>query len=324
MSAGATVIKLPGLKELPKAKKALQRRMDTMLLTPAGVKLWKAPPFQRPLKVNAKVVALAEELKSNGGVIPGILTLGELGRETYLLDGQHRLEAFALSELKEGYADVRIATFADMADMGEEFVELNSRLVNLKPDDVLRGLEGSLPVMREIRKRCPFISYGQVRWGARAPLLSMNAALKIWKSAHAEVPTGRTGAAIDLARELTDEGVAEMIAFFNVVHGAWGSDQEYYRLWGALNLTICSWLWRRIVTTRHSAKSIQITAHQYAEAAMGLSADSHYLSWLMGRNIGERDRAPCYARVKKVFVDRLTRALGHAPKLPAPPWATHT
>jgi hypothetical protein len=37
---------------------------------------WKLPAFQRPLRVNAKVLALVEEIRTEGGVIPGILTLG--------------------------------------------------------------------------------------------------------------------------------------------------------------------------------------------------------------------------------------------------------
>lgn len=316
------VIKLPGIKDLPRTKKALQRRMDTLLLTPAGVKAWKPPPFQRPLKVNAKVVALSEELKENGGVIPGVLTLGELGRETYLLDGQHRVEAFLMADLREGYADVRIASFEDMADMGEEFVDLNSRLVNLKPDDVLRGLEGSMPSMREIRKKCPYITYGQVRYGANSPLLSMNAALKVWSAGITEIPARKTRSAIDIARELSDEETKFLVQFFGTIYGAWGADKEYYRLWGALNLTLCSWLWRRIVLTKYSGKSVQVTAAQFGEAAMGLSADSHYLAWLMGRNIGERDRSPCYSRIKTIFVQRLSAMLGRNPMLPAPAWAT--
>lgn len=316
------VIKLPGVKEVPRAKKALQRRMDTLLLTPAGVKAWKPPPFQRPLKVNAKVLALSEDLKGNGGVIPGVLTLGELGRETYLLDGQHRVEAFLISELKESFADVRIATFEDMGAMGEEFVELNSRLVTLKPDDVLRGLEGTLPAMREIRKRCPYIAYGQVRYGERSPLLSMNTALKVWAASSSEVPARKTVPVIEIARELTDEETARAIQFFTTVHSAWGADKEYYKLWGALNLTICAWLWRRVVLTKYSGRSVQLTPLQFAEAAMALSADSHYLSWLTGRNTGERDRAPCYARVKTIFVSRLAASLGRKPDLPAPAWST--
>lgn len=316
------MIRLPGVKEV--TKKAFRRRSDTLVITPAAVKAWRAPPFQRPLKVNAKVVALAEALKTNGGVIPGILTLGELGKEIYLLDGQHRIESFHLSGLHEAYADVRIVTFEDMGDMGEEFVELNSRLVALKPDDVLRGLEGSTPSMREIRKRCPFISYGQVRWGPSAPVLSMNTGLKIWAGSAADVPTGRGPSAIDIAKALTDEETAQVIQFFGTVHGAWGTDKEYYRLWGALNLTLCAWLWRRTVLTKSSAKSESLTPRQFAEGAMALSASPDYMPWLMGRNMGERDRAPCYGRIKKIFADRLNDVLGRKPTLPAPGWATHT
>ena len=120
-------------------------RSDTLVVTQAVLKSWKLPPFQRPLRENEKVRALVEELKSNGGVLPGVLTLGHLSkdRSTYIVDGQHRLHAFELSELKEVYADVRIIDFDSVDEMGEEFVKLNSSLVRMRPDDVLRGLESA-------------------------------------------------------------------------------------------------------------------------------------------------------------------------------------
>ena len=50
-----------------------------------------------------------------------------------------------------------------MAEMGDAFVALNSRLVNMRPDDILRGLEGSIPALQEIRASCPFVGYDQIR-----------------------------------------------------------------------------------------------------------------------------------------------------------------
>src|SRR5687767_9903420 len=125
------------------APRSVRSRMDTILLTPAVVAKWKTPPFQRPLKINAKVLALAEALKQSGGVLPGVITLGDVDTDRYVVDGQHRVQAFLLSELTEGYADVRICAFDNLAEMGQEFVDLNSSLVRIGPDDVLRGLEGT-------------------------------------------------------------------------------------------------------------------------------------------------------------------------------------
>lgn len=105
-----------------RAKRVTHTSLDTIRVTPEIANAWKSPPFQRPLRVNSKVMALAETIKADGGVLPGVLTLGVLERDTYLLDGQHRREAFLQSGCPEGYADIRRHVFESMADMGSEFV----------------------------------------------------------------------------------------------------------------------------------------------------------------------------------------------------------
>lgn len=324
------LIHLPGVKELPRSRKAMASRMETMLLTKAGTKAWKAPPFQRPLRVNKKVIAVSEALKAPaddgglGGVLPGVLILGELGSETYLLDGQHRVEAFLLSGLPEVIADVRIMTFEDLAQMGKSFVNENSRLVTLKPDDVLRGLEGTLQPMRELHKRCPILGYDNIKRNPRGPIVSMSAFLRVWFQSTSEVPTGNPGSATSLAEALTDEDAEQAAGFLQTLERAWGRDPEYWRLWGNLNLAIVAWLWRRTVITQYSGKSVKLTAVQFQECCMALSADDTYLSWLVGRQYGDRDRAPCYARVRGIFIARLKEKLGKQVMFPAPTWATHT
>lgn len=320
-----TVIRLPGVKELPKGKKALASRMDTLEVTPAGVKAWKSPPFQRPLKVNAKVIAVAENIKVNGGIIPGVIVLGELGREMYLLDGQHRREAFLISELDKGYVDVRIVTFQDLGEMGEEYVDLNSHLVAFKPDDILRGLEESMPPVSELRRRCKFIGYDNVRRGTSGPVISMSAALRCWSGSGPEVP-GKTDSVLTIARNFTEEDSAQMIQFMNAAHTAWRSDPEYWKLWGTLNVTLVAWLWRRLVLPRPAAsqdRHVKLTPAEFVDCAMGLSADADYLGWLIGRNLSDRDRAPCLRRIKEIFTRRLN-AKGKPAKMPAPAWSTGT
>lgn len=118
--------------------------VDTIKVTPAIVKSWLIGPHQRPLRVNDKVRALAEEIKNDGGVWPGMVTLGQIGAKTYVLDGQHRREAFLLSGQPEGYTDVRVHFFDNLEDMGPEFVRLNSCLVRMGPDDLFGGFARSL------------------------------------------------------------------------------------------------------------------------------------------------------------------------------------
>src|SRR5262245_25312391 len=98
--------------KLVKAERQTQTNTDTIVITKRTLTEWKIPPFQRDCRVNAKVIALAEELKHNGGVFPGILTIGILkGATRFIVDGQHRCKAFEISELEEAYSDVRFRLY---------------------------------------------------------------------------------------------------------------------------------------------------------------------------------------------------------------------
>lgn len=323
MSPTANVIKMPGVSELPESKnfRTVRSTMDTVLITKDGVEAWKLPPFQRPLRVNPKVLEVAEQIRLNGGIIPGVITIGVLNKtEKYLLDGQHRIEAFKISGLPEGIADIRLCQFESMADMGEEFVELNSRLVVMKPDDILRGLEASTPALKKIRTSCPFIGYGNVRRNAKAPTVSMSLAIRCWISSGQDVPAGSMSAREALERLDTDE-VNRMIHFFSVVHEAWGNDAEYARCWSRLNVSVAAWLWRRCVIGQSSLKVTVLTPDQFKMGMMALTTDTTYLNWLVGRHFSERDRSPCYKRMKDIVTNRLKVELGHKIYLPSPPWA---
>jgi len=245
-----TAIKMPGTKALPSGtSRTVRSTMDTVLVTQSGVEQWKLPPFQRPLKQNTKVLAVAEHIKAGGGIIPGVITIGVLKGEKYVVDGQHRIFAFKLSAMVEGIADVRMCYFDSMAEMGEEFVNLNSVVAKMTPDDILRGLEGTMPELVSIRSTCPFIAYGNVRRNPGGPMLSMSTALRAWFGGCAEVPSSSILPARELPARLTQQETANLCEFYKSVFAAWGVDNEYSRMWGALNLTILAWLWRRVVLT---------------------------------------------------------------------------
>src|SRR5262245_35606018 len=147
---------------MDKAPRAQRTISDTMIITPDDVASWKIPPFQRPVKVNARVREVVEELKQTQ-VMTGVIHLGTLNSETkYVVDGQHRLEAFKLAGIPEMLVDIRIVHFESMADMAEEYVRLNTALRAPRPDDILRGLEGSTPAIKKIRHDCSFVGYEQV------------------------------------------------------------------------------------------------------------------------------------------------------------------
>lgn len=319
------VIKMPGISELPRsAPRGVRSHMDTLELTPKGVRAWKRPPFQRELRVNDKVKKLVEEIQEAGGVLPGIITLGRFDNDTYLVDGQHRAEAFLMADLPVGYADVRMCDFDSLAEMSEEFVKLNSALVRMKNDDIIRGQEAMNPLIGAIRRRCPFIGYDGIRRGDQAKiLLSMAVALRTWLGS-ANTPTNGPASPVAV-QMLTEDIVTKLSKFYTVCFEAWGRDKANYRLWSTLNIGILAWLWRRVVLGEGMApkgvrRATELTESQFRDCLMGLSADPLYCKWMVGRSMGERDRSPAYARIRDIFARRMGGA-GQKIRFPSDDWA---
>ena len=310
------------LKPTTEAQKATQTTSDTWEFSPDQAASWKLPPFQREKRINAKVLLLAEKIKAEGGILPGTITIGVLEKERYLVDGQHRREAFYLSECLTGYADVRVLYFDSMAEMAEEYVNVNSKLVAMKPDDIMRGLEGSYEALAKIRKRCPFVGYDMIRRGDKSPILGMSMLLRCWIGSSTDTPKSGGHSATEIARTLSMEEADTAIRFMNCAWTAWGRDKTNTRLWAGLNLTICMWLYRRIVLTAHSTKTHRINDEMFTKCLMSVSAGEVYVDWLLGRNMGTRDLAPAYDRVKRIFAGRLEQETGKKPLMPAPTWAS--
>jgi ParB-like nuclease domain len=303
-----------------KLQKVTRTTVDTIVVTPESVKQWNPPPFQRPKKVNQKVRDVVETLKENGGVLPGFIEIGVLHGQQYLLDGQHRMEAFLLSGLEEGYCDVRYLHFDSMADMSDEFVNVNSRLVNFRPDDILRGLEASSESISLIRMKAPFVGYDQIRRGPSSPILSMSAVIRCWAGSVTDVPKAASGSAQALAKDLTVEDAQTCVDFLHLAEKAWGKDPEYARLWGNLNLTLCMWLYRRLVITPYSPRTPKLTKDMFTKCLMSVSAATAYVEWLVGRQLSERDRSPAYARIKREFAKRIEEETGKKALMPSPSW----
>lgn len=319
------VVSITGAREAPKAS---QSRMDTLILDQDMVNQWRIPPFQRPLRINEKVRMVTEQMRSSQ-TIEGVVTLGKhtADQNLYIVDGQHRVEAFKLSGLKEAIADVRVCAFDSMSEMADEFVRLNSNLVKMRPDDILRGLESSTPALSAIRRSCEFIGYDQIRRGSSSPIVSMSALLRCWTAASNETPATSGGlSAGALSQTIDQASQSNLIAFLSTAHSAWGRDPEYYRLWGNLNLTLCMWLWNRLVIDRDrsgSKRYVVLTVQDFKRCLMLVSAEGDYVEWLRGRNLTDRDRSPCYTRLKAIFSRRLTTdAKGKKPSLPSPAWAS--
>jgi len=304
------------------SEKQTRTTVDTVELSQKLVASWKSPPFQRDLKINAKVIAVSEEIRHSGGVIPGILTVGVLDSETYVVDGQHRLAAWLQTGLPTGYADVRTHWFESLGDMANEFVRLNSSLVKLRPDDILRGFEPSTISLQRIRRKCNFIGYDMVRRSEKAPVLSMSVFIRTWMGSKTDVPApANTTVALN---SLDETETTAAIEFIGLCFEAWRRDPENSRLWSSLNLILCSWLYRRLVLGEKISSQSRIakfTKEEFRKCLMSLSADPMYLDYLVGRNVSDRDRAPSYQRVKTIFQHRYFTETNKKIQLPMPTWS---
>jgi len=307
--------------------KSTHTKTETIEVTSSIVAKWHNPPFQRPLRVNSKVENLAAQLAAEGTrasecIIPGVITLGVFDGKTYLLDGQHRIHAFLMSEVATGYADVRVHHFDSIGEMGTEFVELNSRLVNLRPDDILKGLAGGSPGLQMIERKCPFVAYAYIRHGGvNAPTVSMSLLLRSWRGSQPEVPHAAGASALDLGTALTVNEAEQIVTAVSLLEKAWGRDRSNARLWSTLNLALCLWLYRRIVVAPHSSKTVLIDRDLFTKCMMSLAASSDYNEWLVGRQLCDRDKAPAYNRIKSIVAKRIQVETGRKYNLPQPAWA---
>lgn len=319
----SNVVDIKGAQLAPRSQRA---KSETIIVTPEMVSKWLKPDFQRPLRINDKVQKRAVEIKADE-VIPGVLTLGRLKSSAtiYMVDGQHRIEAFKMSALGEAIVDIRLMTFDTMAEMAAEYVALNSHLVKMGPDDILRGLESSSKALRKIRAECGYVGYDQIRRGTNSSIVGMSQLLRCWMGSAADTPvatqSGRTAASISM--EIDDDETAKLIKFLHLAFAAWGREQPFHRLWSGLNLTMCMWLYRRLVIDKQRGQKRYVVLNdtQFRQCLMSLSADDVYLDWLPGRIMSERYRSPAYAHFRRIFVSRMNSEGIAKPLMPAPAWA---
>lgn len=314
--------------KVTKPQSATGSRVDTISFTRAEAEAWLLPDSQRELNINQKVRDVSESIKRDSGVIPGILTFGEMGGNRYLIDGQHRRAAFLLTDLPIGYADVRIVSFTTAAEMGAEFVQLNTSLVKMKPDDVLRGMEHGSAQLQRIRKEVPWVGYDSVRRNSsKSTMVSMSVLLRCWFASAKETPQC-TASAATMAATMSETDATHLIDFCKIAMDAWGRDESYRRLWGALNLTLCMWLFRRLVAEFSASKKsrvFRLTQSEFRACMASLSANEHYCDWLIGRLFTDRHRSPGYARVCASFRRAFSALHGGSKNVyfPVPAWASN-
>lgn len=328
MSAPATVIRMPGVTALPSFVPKKDRDvMDTVLIHPEKLDQWKRPGrIQRPLKANSdNVVALAREMQLEAArdpeeaycEIPGVITLAKLDGDTYLLDGQHRLDGgFRMAcgqvivhggvSVKCALARIRVITVESWTEMADEFVRVNGQLVRTKPEDALRAASMGNVQLQKIEKECPWIGYDRTGESKRTILLSMATAARTWFGSGGVVPAAGPVVA-DLTKFLTTEQCDLIVDFFKATAEAGWVNPSFARLWGALNLSINMWIWRRVVlgqfqTRFHGGiKPMVLTRDQFVGCMRTLPLNADYHAWLSGRTLRDRDRVPCYSRLQDAY-----------------------
>jgi hypothetical protein len=307
-----------------KPQRTTSTRVDTIAFTLKDVDSWKRPEFQRDIKPTKKMAEVVQYIKDNDGVLPGILTLGVLDgtREIYKIDGHHRCEAFRQSECPEGYADVRYL-YGTMEDFSEEYEKLNGQINPTKADDRLRAQAIRNPKIERLRSQCKVIAFAPRKTGKVS--ISMSMVLRSWANARRGTPAtrGKAASGVEIMTHMEDAELAHLIKFINLCESAWGRDQEYVQLWNQMNLTMCMWLYNRLVVDKPtSIKLKQLTPALFEKCLMSLSADARYMEWLRGRNNAVH-RSPCYMRVKEHFASRLREETGIKHNLPQPDWAAN-
>lgn len=301
-------------------------KQDLLVITPELVATWEAPPFQRPVRENAALHEVVEQLRSDGGVFSGTpFQLGIWEGTTYLIDGQHRRKAFLLSGLPEALIRVEITTYEDgvtgLEAMSRDYINISTNIVAQRPDDKLRAFESFNPALQHVRSECPFVGYDGIRRNSNAPVLSMSTTIKCWLGSANEIPTSSNGA-MENARNLTLDDARMLAQFLNLAFKAWGREPENNRLWGSLNLSLCMWLYRRIVNNSYSVRVVRLDDDLFVKCLLSVAATASYIDWLVGRNTTERDRSPAYNRLKAIFVKRIKEEVGKAVSMPSPPWAS--
>lgn len=315
MSPALTVVPPPKTR----AEKQTRSVTEAILINKEWLDQLRKPPFQRPLKLNEKVEHVVDVIKQNGGIIPGVLAIGALEGRRYVIDGQHRIDAFRRSGLAEGYADVRYFYASSLAEMGEEFVRINSSLVRLSTDDMLRGLEASNPAVQAIHKACPFVGFANVRRGG-GPVLSMSAVLRFWFGTTFETPSYKH---IEQGLKLLQDPkeLKLLIDFLTLCYECWGTpaDDDGKRLYTNLNMLLCGWAYRRAVLKAYGA-SKQIPLDMFKKYLMELQ-DPRYTTWLRGRIHPDKYRSAAWFHMKRLWSRRHFNEVGHVPRLPQPGWA---
>lgn len=243
------------------------------------------PAYQRQQYLNAKRAPKIRAKIQASAMIPGIVyicEIDELSVRDVIHDGQQRT-AIALTTAHDSFtAHVIRCRFETVAEAAEDYEELNSKVVNHKPDEMLKASAYRLPRLLRLMD-LDFLTYSSARSGAAK--VSVATALRAWRSAASiEAPIQTTVGVADIARTLSDQDVDGLTCFLRTVRESWGALKEHRGLYNVANLTITMWLYRMMVELKAEDQR-RCTNLSLTEFSIGMQAlvSPDYLCFLRGK-----------------------------------------
>lgn len=323
--------------EVPNYRNAIERSLRSVTaytkLTVADVNEWVIDPdIQRDLRLTPKVKAIGIVIGQTK-LIPSTITIGIYDGKQYLLDAHHRVEGWKMY-VENGGEDgvcalVNWIHFDTQAAMALKFVELQMCLVRMRPDDGLRALQHSSPPLQLIKDECPYVGFGAIqRCNTTSAVLSMSVLLRCWMGSKPETPVTSSGAALDITLAMNMVDARQCADFVALAHRAWGRVAEYSRLWGALNLTLCMWLYRRMVLDTTTTEVTHLTPDQFRMCLVALTNSTpnidDYVEWLRSKTMNHQNRQIAMQRyILALFSARIRQERGQRarkPVFPTSPW----
>jgi hypothetical protein len=188
------------------------------------------------------------------------------------------------------------------------------------PDHRLQSLEPRCPNLLHFREGCKdIVTYGRVIKG-RGRVLPVSHALRCWASSNEDPPAKNVTNTEILAQGLTALDVQQLSGLLHSLIRVWGDQREYKCLWGPLNLTLCMWLYRRMVigVPAPAPNVTRLTSGQFEAGVAGLTHSS-YRSALGNKKLrkeGEADeREYIYGQLGNFFMQGLRSCRGFQNKV---------
>lgn len=295
-------------------------RSEVVVVTVALVNSWERPDFQRMFKQTKNVVDATNQI-GRTEEIPGTIWIGVWEGRSYVVDGQHRIEAFLGANIAEALASVAFKAFDSYDAMARFYRMINTPLRSFSAQDNLKAAAVEYESLRIIEREATFASWYKPKRNS-GKTIQISSMVRFWGMARSDAPGG-SAQVVAVAAGMNKLAAHRLCVFGSLCHDAWGTDSGYAALWGGLNFPVVLWLYARTVL-RDPEPSLRVTRLDqpaFKKALVSL-CDESYVDWLRGRNSLQNFRSPCYNKIKQRFKATLEKR-GERLTLPSPDWASN-